>query len=341
MEPDSEPTVTRRRPRSHSSAGSQAEHEEGRPSLACDVVDQHVAAAVAPNSVRGHPLDRYTMHVTDDAQGPISYAVALAAATELKARVEATKIIRHPGEVGRARENVLREFLVSFCPRGFEFGTGFVFDAAGNMSRQQDIVIYRNSYQPVFNVGGIQNFPVECVVAVIEVKSSLNSQAPMNDALDGIATVKSLDRTGNGRNYVVAGGMQLVLNPKLHEHQIFSAVVMLGGMRSSRAIEIAAEWCRSHDRTLWPNGIVSAYEYSAYYDTPSDIPRSNTMMAQGIVSSVLGHSANTVPILDFLGQLISFLRVTPIIDFTPSNYFPTSLYYENYQPLVDERINRP
>lgn len=273
----------------------------------------------------------------EDSGPPISYAVALAAAEELKAKVDAAKVIPHRGEVGRARENILREFLVSFCPRGFEFGTGFVFDATGRISRQQDIVIYRNSYHPIFNVGGIANYPVESVVAVIEVKSVLDSRMSMNDALDCIAWVKRLDRTGNGKNYVVAGGMQLVLDPKLHEHQVFSAVVMLGGMKSSATIKVITDWCRSQNRAQWPNSVVSAFEYSAYYDTPGELPRSNTMLARGIASSQRDYPGNTVPILDFLGQIISFLRVTPVIDFRPSNYFPNSLHYENYQPLADEK----
>jgi hypothetical protein len=265
---------------------------------------------------------------------PISFAVALAAANELRLRLEASSVVRHPGEVGRVRENLLREFLASFCPRGFELGTGFVFDANGNISNQQDIVIFRNSYYPIFNVGGLQHFPAESVVAVLEVKSSLGTRE-LKNALDGIGSVKKLDRTGGGKNYIVASGMQLVLDPQMHEHQIFSAIVAMSGMASSRATQVVAQWCRTHERTQWPNSVVSAFDYSIYYDTPGDLPRSNTMLSRGLCSSAAGHPENTVPILDFLGQLISFLRVAPIVDFRPTNYFPDSLNHENYVPLAD------
>jgi hypothetical protein len=278
--------------------------------------------------------------VTTDALRPISFPVALAAANELRLRLEASSVVRHPGEVGRARENLLREFLASFCPRGFELGTGFVFDANGDISNQQDIVIFRNSYYPIFNVGGLQNFPVESVVAVLEVKSSLGTRE-LNNALDCIGSVKKLDRTGGGKNYIVASGMKLVLDPQMHEHQIFSAVVAMGGMASLTAVRAVAKWCRTRERTQWPNSVVSAFDYSVYYDTPGDLPRSNTMLSRGLCSSTAGHPENTVPILDFLGQLISFLRVAPIVDFRPSNYFPDSLHYENYMPLVDAEASIP
>lgn len=158
----------------------------------------------------------------------------------------------------------------------------------------------------------------------------------MIDAMDSIASVKTLDRTGKGKNYIVAGGRQEVLDPNLHEHQVFSAITMLGGMGGATAVSIAADWCESHERSQWPNGIVSTFEYSIFYDTPGELPRSNTMYARGIGSSQPSHPENTaVPILDFLGQLISFLRVTPIIDFKPYNYFPSNLQYENYRPLSE------
>ena len=201
----------------------------------------------------------------NDALQPISYPVALAAAAGLKAELEATKIIRHPGEVGRSRENLLREFLASFCGQDFQFDTGFVFDAHGRMSRQQDIVIYRNSYHPIFKVGRINHFPIESVAAVIEVKSTLGSRNAMNDAMDNIASVKALDRTGKGKNYVVARGRPEVLDPNQHEHQVFSAIAMLGGMGGAAAVSTVADWCESHERSQWPNGIVSAFEYSIFY----------------------------------------------------------------------------
>jgi hypothetical protein len=258
-----------------------------------------------------------------DPQEPISYAVTLAAANELKAKVEASKVVGHHGEAGRARENILREFLASFCPRGFGLETGFVFDANARVSRQQDIIIYRRSSHPIFNVGGVQYFPIESVAAVLEVKSGLNSRKALNDALNCIASVKELDRTGKGLNYIIAGDTQRALDLNRHEHQVFSAVIMMGGLTDSNALDVVAQWCRDHDRKQWPNNVASAFDYSIYYETPGDMPRSNTMAAEAIcMTSLEDNVGGTMPILDSLGQLISFLRVTPYVDFRPYNYFP-------------------
>ena len=271
----------------------------------------------------------------NDTHQSVSYAVALAAANELRDTIEATKVIEHPTEVGRARENVIRNFLASFCPKDFEFGSGFVFDTHGSISRQQDIVVYRDSYHPIFNIGGIGYFPVESVAAVMAVKSSLGSRSVLNDALDSLASVKKLDRTGGSLNYVVADDARALLERQVHEHQIFSAVVTtMSGLYSPIAVEATAQWCESHDRTQWPNWLTSAFDYSIYYDTPGDLPRCNSMFAQGIVSSVINHKESTVPILDFLGQLLRFLWMSPIIDFRPANYLPQSLNYENYRALA-------
>ena len=76
-----------------------------------------------------------------------------------------------------------------------------------------------------------------------------------------------------------------MFNPQLYEHQIFSAVVMMGGLTSLTAVETVAQWCTAHDRTQWSNSVVSAFDYSIYYDTPGDLPRSNTMLARGLASS--------------------------------------------------------
>ena len=48
-------------------------------------------------------------------------------------------------------------------PAELGIDTGFVIDAAGGVSKQIDIVIYRTSYHPVFEIGGVKYFLVESV----------------------------------------------------------------------------------------------------------------------------------------------------------------------------------
>ncbi len=78
--------------------------------------------------------------------------------------------------------------------------TGFVIDGSGSVSGQVDLVLYRNDYYPIFEIGGVKHFPVESVVAVFEIKASTDSKNKLQGALDQIESVKALDRTGGGTN---------------------------------------------------------------------------------------------------------------------------------------------
>ena len=80
---------------------------------------------------------------------------------EVVDRLNGAKHVKHPGESGRARENIVAVALRGFIPDAYGVSTGFVIDAVGGISRQQDIVIYRRGYHPVFTVGDIHHFMVE------------------------------------------------------------------------------------------------------------------------------------------------------------------------------------
>ena len=89
-----------------------------------------------------------------------------------------------PVLVGSSRESELRRKLSSLLPRNVGVGSGCVIDSFGGTSKQMDIVIYEKEFCPVFCVNDNPEssyFPCEGVIAVGEVKSSLNG-----DELDDI-----------------------------------------------------------------------------------------------------------------------------------------------------------
>lgn len=131
----------------------------------------------------------------------LPHTVMRSLASEVLHQLELVNAIAHPGENGRARETIIRSFLQKFVPRGFGIDTGFVVDAHGTMSKQVDIVIYRDDYHPVFEIGGVRHFMVESVAAVIENKARVESRKVLGSALDNLRSVKGLDRTGGGRNH--------------------------------------------------------------------------------------------------------------------------------------------
>lgn len=96
-------------------------------------------------------------------------------AEEVLGQLELTKRIQHPGEGGRARENIVATFLRRILPASLGLSTGFVIDASGGISRQVDLIVHRLAHYPFFEIGGVRHFPVESVVAVLENKASMAS----------------------------------------------------------------------------------------------------------------------------------------------------------------------
>ena len=90
----------------------------------------------------------------------------------------AKSLIEHPAEKGRIVEAVVKTALRTILPGRFSIGTGFIITASGKVSTQQDLVIYDAVYNaPMILEGGTGLYPVECVYASVEVKSTLDANA--------------------------------------------------------------------------------------------------------------------------------------------------------------------
>ncbi|WP_347059520.1 DUF6602 domain-containing protein [Blastococcus sp. HT6-30] len=249
-------------------------------------------------------------------------------AAETTARLSTADLISHPGERGRAREHILTQFLRQIVPKAFDIETGFVIDTRGGQSLQQDLIIVRRDYHPVFTVGGINFFPVEGVAAVVEVKSGL-STTTLVEALRNAASVKLLDRTASGSNYLVIGGPggfpahalnpQFVVDPDNHQHQIFSLIVAARlDVKMETLVDRLADHISNEPRTTWPNFISIAGAFSVGYN--SDV-RSDQMGAVGLrVFDPSMAPDNSDPLVDLAIELWSFLRVTPLVDVRPFQY---------------------
>lgn len=104
-----------------------------------------------------------------------------------------------PGLVGSAREHEVRKKLQSILPTKVAVATGCVIDSFGNTSNQCDVILYEKDHCPVFSLNGDPTatyIPCESVIAVGEIKSSMGTKE-INDAVDKIARVKSLQRYSN------------------------------------------------------------------------------------------------------------------------------------------------
>jgi hypothetical protein len=174
------------------------------------------------------------------------------------------KLIPHAGEFGRAREEIVREFLRQQLPKRFGVGTGFVIDVHGNVSKQTDVIVYDSQACPVFSsAGGAQLFPCEGVVCVGQIKSNVKSKAEYHDALMNLQSVKILDRASGLTVSLETGErMDQRLN---HLDQIFTFVLVIDHCLTPKVLMLALlEHLGGCERFLWPN---LTYAFDNYFVT--------------------------------------------------------------------------
>ncbi len=91
----------------------------------------------------------------------------------LSQEAELAGLLEHSTMIGTAREFMVKRVLKSIMPPSIHVGTGKVIDYQDNVSRQQDIVLFDHRF-PLFEIdSGVGMYPLEGVIATIEVKSTL------------------------------------------------------------------------------------------------------------------------------------------------------------------------
>ncbi|GAA4785638.1 hypothetical protein GCM10023200_19480 [Actinomycetospora chlora] len=110
---------------------------------------------------------------------------------DLKSAWDEAQVFQHMGTRGAAREEALRRFLEDRLPRTFSVASGQAVDRNGTLSRQLDLMVYDSNRNPPLVAGSNALLPAEAVLAVIEVKSSLNS-AEVERSLLNAASVQAL-----------------------------------------------------------------------------------------------------------------------------------------------------
>ncbi|PPF62149.1 hypothetical protein C5C21_14450 [Rathayibacter tritici] len=225
-----------------------------------------------------------------------------------------------------AREEVLRQYLREIVPGGYEVSTGFVIDSAGGQSKQQDLIIVRRDYHPRFQIGGALFYPVEAVSAVVEIKSTLTA-ATLKEAVRNGRSVKELDRTAGGRNYVPApdGSRYMDAQVITDNHTVQAFVVAAACIsRVQTAVKTVCGELTGHERRTWTNGVAVAGSWYLSYEVPEWEPRSFPQMASGMRFFEATDEGNVEPLLDVARDIWWWLRASPIIDADPDAYIRTS-----------------
>jgi hypothetical protein len=258
---------------------------------------------------------------------PVTEAIMWALADEVTKQLDLAKRIDHPGESGRAREQILTSFIRRLVPSTFSVDTGFVVDAVGGLSKQVDVVIYRNDYAPVFEIGAVKHFIVESVIAVLEVKATIASTTRLDQALENIRSVKGLDRSNNGKNYMLTdrtiGGL---INRDEFKHQVFGAIVTESSLSRDVLRDQILKFLRIHPPREWPNtyvdvnGPVTAYRRSA--DQPILWADPNECTHLWVEHPRTETYRGVPPLFRLAYYLVDLFRVAPVVDFDAKAYFP-------------------
>ncbi len=242
--------------------------------------------------------------------------------SEARGQVALAKSIRHPGESGRAREQILIHFLERLIPPAFGIDTGFIIDARGNISNQIDVLIYRKGTYPIFNVGGIKHFIVESVVAVIQVKASITSVKTLTEALENIKSAKVLDRTGGSQNLTMdTHGNEQSVDPEQFFHQIFGAIVAENSLAKKTLSTRLLNYVRSEPPRLWPNMYVDAQKFVVGYTSN---PNGGPFWANPYEGKALAFATHPAKfgssLIKLAQELLGFLRVAPHLEYKVTSY---------------------
>ena len=106
--------------------------------------------------------------------------------------------LTHAGELGRGREDVLREQLRKFLPAGYSLSTGFVVGET-DISKQQDILIYDGARYPAGSYGssGLLLVP-ESVYCSISVRSTLSAGKDLDERISELVQLRQHIQTAVG-----------------------------------------------------------------------------------------------------------------------------------------------
>lgn len=105
--------------------------------------------------------------------------------------------IKHPGDKGAVREEILQEFLSGTGYLPLKYGVSKssvrVVSQTGHQSEQIDIAIYDSFNNPkLVSYSSLSFLAVEAVYGIIQVKSKFNNKVDINQGLKNIASFKKL-----------------------------------------------------------------------------------------------------------------------------------------------------
>jgi len=244
---------------------------------------------------------------------------------QTESRLKIALMLEHSGEIGRAREQALRDLLRTFLPPSLGVTTGFVIDAHGGKSLQQDIIVHFTDYHARFELGGVSLVPIEAVIAVLEVKSNAASKKVLRDCYANLASVKRLDRSNGGLNRYLIDRQPVDVKRDAWNHfqfQPFAGVLALKSPSRELWLDVTYDWCEKNDRKCWPNFFCGIDDYIGSYDVrypemPGTVACPDPTHA---VSLLAWRPTGESPLAWAVQEILNFVRVAKRVDYLPTSY---------------------
>lgn len=259
------------------------------------------------------------------------------------------KII-HPGEFGRYREEIAKELIRNVIPERLEVGDGFVITSTGKISTQCDLIIYDKNNCPLIENNNKQRFfPIECVVAIGEIKSDL-SKIKFKEALNKLKDNKLLrNEIPKNNAYIFNDGRTSEYNPiKNVKDQIITFIVCnkLDFEYANIVNEMDEIYDNDENYYLRHNMILSIYDGTIMY---KEIKEKNRFIFypyinnEKLLNSIL-QPVKSEYIINFNGTNIQCNKFEHIIGFLNYLYMGVSttaiMYPEMTNYLGNTRIKR-
>ena len=176
-------------------------------------------------------------------------------AKQMRLDFEQSRAIGHSGSKGTAREGAIRDFLLRHLPNtaAVILGSSEIVDAAGNRSGQIDCAVLDARTPPLFELGGVQLLPVECVLGLVEVKSMLTWEELEKD-LERIAKVKRMEKTAF--TSVGSPPLSYSIYGEVWEHPpVFGKILAYESSSMTSLQERIIRWCADRPLRELPDSI--------------------------------------------------------------------------------------
>lgn len=109
---------------------------------------------------------------------------------QISVEAETIGLFKHNATNGMLKEFLVHNVLEKVLPKSCSVVSGIIFDEANSISKQMDLIIVDNRCFGINLSGGIGYYPVESVIATIEVKSKLNKKSIDEALTNSLSTLQ-------------------------------------------------------------------------------------------------------------------------------------------------------